>query len=174
MKRPLNSRFFAVALASFLFAPVLSIAAEQNHDSHHQGQEVAAPADTSTLAPPAPEKDAAHDWTRNPLVEEMRLLDSSFKEIISAVVVGSGARVHKAIEALHGSMEKTQEAIRSGEVKIPKNPGRVKEFVALDREFHSNLEKLAHSAEAENRPKMLLHTKKLMDGCIRCHNTFKK
>lgn len=171
MKRPLYSRFFAAALSTILFAPVLSIAADESHSSHHQGQEVAAPADTSTLAPP---KEAAHGWTRNPLIEEMQQLDSSFKEIVSAVVVGDGARVHKAIEAMHGRMEKTQEAVHSGEVKIPKNPGRVKEFVALDREFHSNLEKLAHSAEAENRQKMLMYTKKLIDGCVRCHNTFKK
>ncbi|MEK6758596.1 MAG: hypothetical protein AABY51_02390 [Deltaproteobacteria bacterium] len=171
MKRPLYSSFFAVALASLLFAPALGFAAEDSHGTHHQGQEITAPADTSALAPP---KEAAHGWMRNPLIEEMRQLDSSFKEIVSAVVAGDGARVHKAIEAMHGRMERTQEAIHSGEVKIPKNPGRVKEFVALDKEFHSNLEKLARSAEAENRPKMLLYTKKLMDGCVKCHYIFKK
>lgn len=171
MEKTLYSRFFAAALSTLLFAPVLGIAAEHSHGTHHQGQEVAAPADTSTLAPP---KEAAHGWTRNPLVEEMQQLDSSFKEIVSAVIAGNGARVHKAIEAMHGRMERTQEAVHSGEVKIPKNPERVREFIALDKEFHSNLEKLAHSAEAENRPKMLIYTKKLIDGCVRCHNTFKK
>lgn len=171
MKRPLRSRFFTWALASLLFVPALGFAADHSHGTHHQGQEITAPADTSALAPP---KEAAHGWTKNSLIEEMQQLDSSFKEIVSAVVVGDGSRVHKAIEATHGRMERTQEAVHSGEVKVPKNPGRVKEFVALDKEFHSNLERLAHSAEAGSRPKMLLYTKKLMDGCIKCHTIFKK
>ncbi len=171
MKRHVNFRFFAVALAGLLSAPALGIAAEHNHKTHHQGQEITAPADTSALAP---QKEGAHGWMRNPLIEEMQQLDSSFKEIVSAVAVNDGGRVHKAIEAMHGRMERTQEAVHSGEVKVPKNPDRVKEFVALDKEFHSNLEKLAHSAEAESRPKMLLYTKKLMDGCVKCHSIFKK
>lgn len=171
MKRLINFHFFAWALASLLFAPSLGIAAEHSHGTHHQGQEITAPADASALGLP---KEAAHGWTRNPLIEEMRQLDSSFKEIVSAVIIGDGGRVHKAIEAMHGRMERTQEAVLSGEVKVPKNPGRVKEFIALDKEFHSNLERLAHSAEAGSRPKMLLYTKKLIDGCVRCHAIFKK
>ena len=171
MKRPVSPCFFAAALACLLFVPALSTAAEHGHSSHHKGQEITAPADSSAVIP---EKEPAHGWTRNPLVEEMRQLDSSFREIVSAVALGDGGRVHKAIEIMHGRMERTQEAIHSGEVKVPRNPGRVKEFIALDREFHSNLERLAHSAEADNRPKMLLYTKKLMDGCVKCHTVFKK
>lgn len=171
MKISLSASIFAAALTGLLFAPALGIAAQHSHGTHHQGQEITAPPDASTLAP---QKEAAHGWTGNPLIEEMRQLDSSFKEIVSAVGVGDGGRVHKAIEAMHGRMERTQEALHSGEVKVPKNPGRIREFIALDREFHLNLERLAHSAEADNRPKMLLYTKKLMDGCVKCHSIFKK
>lgn len=170
MKKPVSASFFAAALACLLSLPALT-AAQDGHSSHHKGQEMTAPADTSALIP---EKEPAHGWTRNPLVEEMRQLDSGFREIVSAVAIGDGGRVHKAIEIMHGRMERTQEAIHSGEVKIPRNASKVKEFVALDREFHSNLEKLAHSAEADNRPKMLIYTKKLMDGCVKCHSVFKK
>ncbi|KWT76796.1 cytochrome c [Candidatus Magnetominusculus xianensis] len=110
----------------------------------------------------------------NPLVDEMLILDGVFKEIVSAVAVGSGSRVVNALEPMHGTREKTHEGIHSGKVKIPKNQKRIGEFVKLDEEFHHNLEKLAEAARKENKDAMLSITKKLLDGCINCHKTFKQ
>lgn len=110
----------------------------------------------------------------NPLVEEMRALDAAFREIASGVAVGDGHRVLSAIETLHGSMEKTQHALHAGEIKLPRNPQKVKEFENLDREFHGELEALAKAAERDDGKMMASLTKRLLDGCVRCHGEFRK
>jgi len=110
----------------------------------------------------------------NPLVNEMLLLDKAFQEIVSAVAVGDGQRVRKALEPLHGVMEKTREGVHSGTVRIPRKPHRVKEFIKLDRKFHMGLEALESAAQKNNQQKMLSLTKKLLDECVNCHRTFRK
>src|SRR5512143_1089550 len=57
----------------------------------------------------------------NPLIEEMVLLDSVFCKVVSAVALGDGARVHTALESMHGAMEKTHEGVHAGMVTLPKN-----------------------------------------------------
>lgn len=121
---------------------------------------------------PAPQ--TAEHSAVNPLVEEMRRLDGAFKEIVSGVALGDGVRVRRAIEGMHGTMEKTQEALHAGEVKPPKNAGKLEEFERMDKGFHSDLEKLAGAASANNAREMLSLTKKLLDGCVGCHSAFRK
>jgi hypothetical protein len=110
----------------------------------------------------------------NPLIEEMLLLDTAFREIVSAVAVSDGSRVQKALEPMHGAMEKTHEAVHHGEVQIPKNAGKVEEFVRLDKQFHQDLESLAAAAAKNDGQVMVTITKKLLDGCISCHQGFRK
>jgi cytochrome c556 len=110
----------------------------------------------------------------NPLMEEMLLLDTAFREIVSAVAVGDAGRVHKALEPMHGTMEKTHEAVHHGEVQIPKNDGKVEEFVRLDKQFHQDLESLAAAAAKNDGQAMVTVTKKLLDGCVSCHQRFRK
>jgi len=109
----------------------------------------------------------------NPLIDEMLKLDAAFREIVSAVAVSDGARVHQALESLHGAMEKTHEGVHAGTVKIPKNAGRVKEFVAMDKAFHAKLETLAAAAHKSDQHAMVKLTKELLDGCVRCHSQFR-
>lgn len=71
-------------------------------------------------------------------------------------------------------MEKTHEGVHAGTVKTPKNPAKVKEFVKMDKEFHSKLETLAHAAQKNDQKKKLLLTKQLLDGCVSCHQMFRK
>ncbi|MBI5642304.1 MAG: cytochrome c [Deltaproteobacteria bacterium] len=110
----------------------------------------------------------------NPLIEEMRILDGAFREIVSGVALGDNHRVHTAIESLHGSMEKTEEALHSGTVKPPKNSDKLGKFEKLDKEFHGNLESLAAAALKNDQRGMTMVTKKLLDGCVNCHKMFKK
>lgn len=110
---------------------------------------------------------------KNPLMEEMVILDGAFREVVSAVSLGDGARVHKALESMHGTMEKTHEGLHSGSVKIPRNSDRLSDFVQMDKEFHGNLEALAQAAHANDQQAMLVLTKKLLDGCVNCHRTFR-
>lgn len=110
----------------------------------------------------------------NPLMEEMIILDGVFREVVSAVALGDGKRVLTTLESMHGTMEKTHEGVHSGLVKIPRNSDRVNEFVQRDKEFHANLEGLADAARTDNQKEMLSLTKKLLDGCVHCHQIFRK
>lgn len=120
------------------------------------------------------QQEQRHQQGKNPLLEEMALLDNAFREIVSAVSLGEGERVHNALETLHGTMEKTHAGVHSGAVRIPKNADRTAEFVNMDTEFHGDLEALAQSAQTGNQKDMLSLTKKLLDGCVNCHQTFRK
>lgn len=132
------------------------VSAQDNHRPSSHGQ-------------PVPAAVAA-----NPLLEEMAALDRVFREVFSAVALGDGERVHKALHSLHGKMEKTGEGVHSGAVKIPKNADRVVEFVKMDKEFHASLEELAMAAYKNDQKEMLSLTKKALDGCVACHRTFRK
>jgi cytochrome c556 len=109
----------------------------------------------------------------NLLIEEMLKLDTVFREVVSGVSLGDGARVHRALEAMHDTMEKTHEGVHEGTVKIPKNSSRVKEFVDLDMKFHSKLDTLASAAQKNDHHVMLKLTKELLDGCVQCHQMFR-
>jgi len=117
---------------------------------------------------------AAPDSGVNPLLEEMVQLDEVFRAVVSGVALGDGERVHAALESMHGAMEKTHEGVHAGKVTTPKNPKKVKEFVKMDKEFHAKLETLAHAAHKNDQKKMLLLTKQLLDGCVSCHQMFRK
>jgi len=122
-------------------------------------------------ASPAPSTPASGS---NPLIEEMVQLDSVYKDIVSAVALGDNSRVHKALESMHGAMEKTHEGVHAGTVTIPKNAARIKEFVSMDTKFHEKLEALSRAAHRNNQKEMLRITKQLLDGCVQCHQTFRK
>lgn len=138
--------------AAALFALPGIVSAADDHHRHHSD---------------------ANGGPANALIEEMRRLDTAFKEIVSAVALGDGHRVRQAIESLHGAMEKTQEALHHGEVKLRKNAAKVKEFERMDREFHADLEALANAAHRDDMQKMNGLTKKLLDGCVSCHTVFR-
>lgn len=110
----------------------------------------------------------------NPLIEEMRSLDNSFREIVSAVANAEGERVIRSIESLHGLREKTHQAIKSGIIRLPRNQHRLKEFLKLDMKFHTELDLLLKAARKNNQRRMLIMTKKLLDGCVNCHRVFKR
>lgn len=150
--RVLKRGFCLVVVLSLMVLPALV-----------SGQE--RPGQNTTTAP------AVHG--DNPLREEMVTLDAVFREVVSGVSLGDGARVHQALEAMHGTMEKTHEGVHRGTVKVPKNAARVKEFVDLDKQFHARLETLATAAHKNDQPAMLKLTKELLDGCVQCHRTFR-
>lgn len=155
IKQKLSILFVMLSLCSM---PVI-LPAQEDHSLHPHGTETV---------------EAAKTAGPNPLISEMRILDGVFREVVSAVALGDGAAVHKALEAMHGTREKTDEGVHSGAVRIPKNADRLEEFVKMDRGFHSDLEKLVHAAHMNNRKSMVALTKKLLDGCVNCHQTFRK
>ena len=110
----------------------------------------------------------------NPLIEEMVTLDEVFREVVSAVALGDGRRVHQALESMHGAMEKTHEGVHAGTVRTPKNADKIGEFVRMDKEFHDKLESLAQAAHKNDLKNMVLLTQQLLDECVRCHSMFRK
>lgn len=107
------------------------------------------------------------------LVEEMRALDAVFREVVSAVALGDGNRVHHALESMHGKMEKTQEDLHSGKVSLRKNASKAAEFEKMDKDFHAKLEALGKAAHKGDGKGMTELTKKLLDGCVSCHKKFR-
>lgn len=110
----------------------------------------------------------------NPLIEEMIMLDGVFRDVVSAVALGDGERTRKALESMHGAMEKTHEGVHAGTVILPKNNERMKEFVSLDKRFHEKLEALAGASRRNDQKEMLALTKQLLDRCVGCHQMFRK
>jgi len=107
------------------------------------------------------------------LIEEMMTLNNVFRDVVTGVALGDGASVHKALEAMHGTMEKTHAGVHEGTVKLRKNAGRLKEFVDLDQAFHAKLETLARAAHRNDQAEMLSLTKELLDRCVGCHRDFR-
>ena len=153
MKKLLQSALLCVAASLLMTAWANS--AEHNHAEHKRHEKAA-------IGP------------ANALIDEMRALDSAFRDIVSGVAAGDGPKVLSAIETLHGSMEKTQRALHAGEVKLPRNPQKMKEFEKFDKEFHKELEALARAAERDDAKMMAAIAKRLLDGCVRCHGEFRK
>ena len=116
---------------------------------------------------------AAASKSGNPLVEEMRILDGVFREVVSAVSLGDGNRVYHALHAMHGTMEKTHEGVHHGTVKLSRNADKLAVFVQMDQDFHEELEKLAAAAKKTDQQAMLSLSKGLLDGCVKCHGMFR-
>jgi len=136
----------------------------------YKGAAVDTKAKEQAALPPAA---ASSQQPDSALIQEMAALDNAFREIVSSVAVGSGERVIKAIEPMHGTMEKTQEAVKSGAVKIRKNQNKTATFIKMDKDFHTNLEVLVAASKKNNQKLMAATTKKLLDGCIACHQMFR-
>lgn len=117
---------------------------------------------------------SAQPSAASPLLEEMTALDAAFREIVSAVALNDTEKVHGAIESLHGAMEKTHEGMHAGTVTLPKNAARSKEFIERDEKFHEKLDALDRATRRNNQREMLRITKQLLDGCVQCHQTFRK
>ena len=128
---------------------------------------------TLAIAPSGSFAKEGHEHGSSALVEEMMVLDNVFRDVVSAVALGDGARAHKSLEAMHGTMEKTHEGVHEGTVHLRKNAGRLKEFIELDKTFHARLETLAQAAQKNDRSAMLSLTKELLDRCVGCHRDFR-
>jgi hypothetical protein len=117
---------------------------------------------------------SSHQSGANPLIAEMMTLDTVYRDVVSAVALGDGPRVHRALESMHGTMEKTHEGVHSGTVTIPRNAARIEDFMKMDKKFHEKLDSLARAALRNNQKEMLRTTKLLLDGCVQCHQLFRK
>ncbi|MFQ5735662.1 MAG: hypothetical protein ACE5GY_02240 [Thermodesulfobacteriota bacterium] len=108
------------------------------------------------------------------LIEEMRTLDAVFREIVSSVALGDADGVAKAIDRMHGKKERTEQALDSGKIRLPKHPEKTALFRKLDGEFHAGLKMLENAALRGDRKAMVGVTQRLIARCAGCHATFRK
>lgn len=123
---------------------------------------------------PNESQSAAPGAEASALVKKMLILDNAFREVVSAVAVGNGERVDKALQTMQEIMEKVQEGVHEGKLRIPKNAHREILFLQMDMELHEDIEELAEAGKNKDREKMLALTKKLLEGCLNCHREFRK
>ena len=121
----------------------------------------------SGLASSAPAAD-------NPLKEEMRQLDAAFKNLVNDVVLGNLSAVEGHFQGLHALKERTHAALEKGEIKLPKNGGKIKLFEQFDASFHKKLERLIKASKMGDTKAVRGLTHRLLDACIRCHGVFRQ
>ena len=129
-------------------------------------------AEDKTAPLPPPSSSTASE--SNPLVVEMKALDTAFRDIISAVALGNGKKVQQIVAATRGAEARIQQAPRDGTMKLPKNAGRVKDFLDRNHNFFDKLDALERAARHNNQREMQRITTLLLNACVQCHQTFKK
>ena len=109
------------------------------------------------------------------LREEMAALEEAFETIIDAVIFSNMEVIKPALVRFHKARGKVEEAISSGpRVILPRNNGKFKEFVALDIKFYEDFEALEKAAGKGEKKVVKDQTCKLLDGCVFCHERFRK
>lgn len=111
----------------------------------------------------------------NPVLAEMAALDSAFKIIIGAVILGDIEVIHPALSKVRDSREALEGAVKTGyQISLPKNQNRIGDFFKLDSQFHIGLEELSAAAETGQKKVVRNLTHKLLDECVGCHERFRK
>ena len=111
----------------------------------------------------------------NPVREEMAALDSAFKTIIEAVVLGDIELINPALSKVRDAREGLEGAVKAGyQILLPKNQNRLADFFKLDSQFHIDLEELSSAAGTGQKKVVRNLAHKLLDECVGCHERFRK
>jgi hypothetical protein len=111
----------------------------------------------------------------NPLLEEMAALDSAFKTIIGAVILGDLEVINPALSKVRDAREGLEGAVKTGyQISLPKNQNRLGDFFKLDSQFHIDLEELSGAVETGQKKVIRNLAHKLLDECVGCHERFRK
>lgn len=110
----------------------------------------------------------------SPVKAEMKLLDKAFKNLIDSLVLNTPEAVEEPFHDVHMAKANTEKALEKGEIKLPKNNDKMKQFVEMDEQFHKRLEHLLEASRKKDMKAVQEVTHKLLDGCVQCHNKFRK
>ena len=111
----------------------------------------------------------------NPVVEEMAALDSAFKTIIGAVILGNIEQINPALSKVRDAREGLERAVKAGyQISLPKNQNRLGDFFTLDSQFHIDLEELSSAAGTGQKKVVRNLAHRLLDECVGCHERFRK
>ncbi len=109
----------------------------------------------------------------SPVKVEMRLLDSAFRNLISSLILNNPKGIEASFHEVHKAKLITEKAIEKGEIKLPKNGDKMKEFIEMDEQFHKELEGLLAASGKGDMKKVQDATHRLLDGCVQCHQRFR-
>ena len=112
---------------------------------------------------------------RNLVREEMAALDSAYKTIIDALVLGDMQLINPELGKAQDARERLKEAVKTGyKILLPKNQNRIADFVNLDNQFHVDLAELSSAAQTGQKKVVKNLAHKLLDSCVACHERFRK
>ncbi|MBI5560432.1 MAG: hypothetical protein HY883_04095 [Deltaproteobacteria bacterium] len=110
----------------------------------------------------------------NPLKEEMRLLDGAYKTLIDAIALNNPGIIEGPFQEVLDAKPRTEDALKSGNIKLPKNNDKMLMFESLDEEFHRNVKVLMESSKKGDMKMVEMMAHKLLNGCIHCHGNFRQ
>jgi hypothetical protein len=112
---------------------------------------------------------------KNPVREEMMALDSAFKTIIDAVVLGNFERINPALSKVQDARARLKDSLKGGyRIVLPKNQKRLEDFFSLSGQLHIDLAELASAAETSQKKVVKNLSHRLLDACLGCHERFRK
>ena len=109
----------------------------------------------------------------NPIKAEMRLLNDAFHNLINSLILNNPKAVEEPFHAVHRAKANTEKALERGDVRLPKNNDKIKQFIKMDKEFHENMEILIEASRKGDMNKVQKTAHELLNGCIGCHNKFR-
>lgn len=109
----------------------------------------------------------------SPVKAEMRLLDKAFKNLIGSLVLNTPEAIEEPFHEVHLAKANTEKALEKGEIKLPKNNDKMKQFIEMDEQFHKKLEHLLEASRKKDMKAVQELTHKLLTGCVQCHNKFR-
>lgn len=136
---------------------------KHSHDSH----------DSHSAKAAHKHPQAATDKTPNPVKDEMVALNEAFKNLLDAILLNEPEKIELPFHNVHKAKEKTMEAAKKGEITLPKNNDKFKEFEKLDEKFHHDLEAIIEAADKKDMKTVKANTHKLFDSCMECHTKFR-
>jgi cytochrome c556 len=109
----------------------------------------------------------------SPVKAEMRLLDKAFKNLLDSLILNTPEAIEEPFHEVHKAKMNTEKALEKGEIKLPKNNDKIKQFVHMDKDFHKKLENLIEASRKKDMKTVQETTHKLLNGCVQCHSKFR-
>lgn len=109
----------------------------------------------------------------NAVQREMRLLEVAMQAAVVAIGRGDVRGLPRKLHAAHVGGGDTKKALRDGSYKLPRAPDQVDAFIALDKQFHAELIKMAKAARKNDVATTARQLGVLMNRCGGCHDAFR-
>jgi hypothetical protein len=105
---------------------------------------------------------------------EMRLLLEAMRNTVTAIAMGTLETIPGSLQSVHQARELTENAVKSGEYKLPKNGDKLAEFKELDEAFHGELAKLVAASQSKNAQATATQLGVVLSKCDGCHMQYRR